>query len=221
MSRLGDSAGEAGVVGSLMALDYNGPVVMGTTVVIGLGNPGTKFAATRHNVGFRCVSFFAKSHSTTFARTSCRSKLADTTVRGRQVVLAKPRTFMNLSGEAAVCLVRAYRIPLEDLIVVYDDVDLAVGKLRVRLSGGPGGHNGMKSIIGSLNTDQFPRIRVGIGRPNMEDSARWSGDALINYVLGTFPAAEDTIINESILLVSDVLECMIAEGVDVAMNRYN
>ena len=221
MSRNYDIVREEEVVGYDAGLDYNVPLVMATTVIIGLGNPGTRYAATRHNVGFRCVSYFAKKHETTFSRTSCRSKIAETTFRGRQVVLAKPRTYMNLSGEAVVGLVRAYRIPIQNLIVVYDDVDLAVGKLRVRLSGGPGGHNGMKSIIDSLNTDQFPRIRVGIGRPSMEDSARWSGDALIDYVLGTFPEEEDAAIQQSVALVSDVLECMIVEGVDSAMNRYN
>lgn len=116
---------------------------------------------------------------------------------------------------------RAYKITPENLIVVYDDVDLAVGKLRIRLSGGPGGHNGMKSIIGSLNTDRFPRIRVGVGRPNAEDSVRWSGDGLIDYVLGRFPKDEEAVIEESVALVSEVLECMVAEGIDVAMNRYN
>ena len=194
---------------------------MGATVVIGLGNPGKKYAATRHNVGFRCVDYFAKKHSARFSRTGCRSKLADVTLRGRQVVLAKPRTYMNLSGEAAVCLVRANRIPAEDLILVYDDVDLPLGKVRVRPSGGPGGHNGMKSIVASLNTEGFTRVRVGIGRPESDGYSPWSEDALIRYVLGRFTAEEETVIQESITLVGDVLECLIAESVDVAMNRYN
>ena len=194
---------------------------MGATVVIGLGNPGKEYAATRHNVGFRCVDYFAKKNSARFSRTGCRSKLADVTLRGRQVVLAKPRTYMNLSGEAAVCLVRANRIPAEDLILVYDDVDLPLGKVRVRPSGGPGGHNGMKSIIASLNTEGFTRVRVGIGRPESDGYSPWSEAALIRYVLGRFTAEEETVIQESITLVGDVLECLIAEGVDVAMNRYN
>ncbi|MBE9506180.1 MAG: aminoacyl-tRNA hydrolase [Chloroflexi bacterium] len=194
---------------------------MGATVVIGLGNPGRGYAATRHNVGFRCVDYFAKKHSARFSRTGCRSKLAEVMLRGKQVLLAKPRTYMNLSGEAAVCFVRAYRVPAEDLILVYDDVDLPLGKVRVRPSGGPGGHNGMKSIVASLNTEGFPRIRVGIGRPDSEGNSPWSEEALIRYVLGRFTADEEAVIQESISLVSDVLECVILEGLDAAMNRYN
>lgn len=209
------------VVGSVVVLDYNAAIAMGATVVIGLGNPGKEYAATRHNVGFRCVDHFAKKHSARFSRTGCRSRLAEVTLRGKQVVLAKPRTYMNLSGEAAVCLVRAYRIPPEDLILVYDDVDLPLGKVRVRSSGGPGGHNGMKSIVASLNTEGFPRVRVGIGRPESDGCSSWSEDALIRYVLGRFTAEEGPVVEESISLVGDVLECVLLEGLDVAMNRYN
>jgi len=194
---------------------------MGATVVIGLGNPGREYAATRHNVGFRCVDYFVKKHSVRFSRTGCRSRLAELTLRGKQVVLAKPRTYMNLSGEAAVCLVRANRIAARELILVYDDVDLPLGRVRVRPSGGPGGHNGMKSIVASLNTEGFPRVRVGIGRPDSDGYSPWSEDALIRYVLGRFTADEETAIQESIVLVGDVLDCIIFEGLDVAMNRYN
>ena len=209
------------VVGSVVALDYNAAIAMGATVVIGLGNPGKEYAATRHNVGFRCVDYFAKRHSARFSRTGCRSRLAELTVRGKQILLAKPRTFMNLSGEAAVCFVRAHRISAENLILVYDDVDLPLGKVRVRSSGGPGGHKGMKSIVASLNTEGFPRVRVGIGRPDSNGNFPWSEEALIRYVLGRFTAEEETAIQESIALVSDVLECIILEGLDAAMNRYN
>ncbi len=205
----------------MLVLDYNAAIAMGATVVIGLGNPGKEYASTRHNVGFRCVDYFAKKHSARFSRTGCRSKLADVTLRCRQVVLAKPRTYMNLSGEAAACFVRAHRIPAEKLILVYDDVDLPLGKVRVRSSGGPGGHKGMKSIVASLNTESFPRVRVGIGRPDRDANFPWSEEALIRYVLGRFTAGEETAIQESIALVGDVLECIILEGLDTAMNRYN
>jgi len=172
-------------------------------------------------VGFRCVDYFVKKHSARFSRTGCRSRLAELTLGGKEVVLAKPRTYMNLSGEAAVCLVRANRIPAQNLILVYDDVDLPIGKVRVRSSGGPGGHNGMKSIVASLNTEAFPRVRVGIGHPDADGYSRWSEDALVRYVLGRFTAEEETAIQESISLVGDVLECVLLEGLDVAMNRYN
>jgi len=209
------------VVGYAVVLDYNAAIAMGATVVIGLGNPGKEYASTRHNVGFRCVDYFVKKHSARFSRTGCRSRLAELTLGGKEVVLAKPRTYMNLSGEAAVCLVRANRIPAQNLILVYDDVDLPIGKVRVRSSGGPGGHNGMKSIVASLNTEAFPRVRVGIGHPDADGYSRWSEDALVRYVLGRFTAEEETAIQESISLVGDVLECVLLEGLDVAMNRYN
>ncbi len=194
---------------------------MGTVVVVGLGNPGPGYAKTRHNVGFRCVDHFAAQQHVKFSRTGCNARLAELDMRGAHVVLAKPRTFMNLSGQSVAGLVHSFHIPVESLVVVYDDVDLPLGRLRVRSSGGPGGHNGVKSIVAALNSDRFPRVRVGIGRPEDAAFAAYSEDSLIDYVLGRFAAQEEAVIQQAVVKVAEVLEAIIAEGVDAAMNRFN
>ncbi len=190
-------------------------------VIMGLGNPGTEYARTRHNVGFRCVDHFAVRHDARFARTACKARLAELHLSGAQVVLAKPRTFMNLSGRSAAGLLHTFDISPDDLVVVYDDVDLPLGRLRVRPSGGPGGHNGVRSIVTELNTDRFPRIRVGIGRPDEPGDPAWSDESLIDYVLSAFTAEEEDVVEELIIRVGNVLDCIVAEGVDAAMNRFN
>jgi len=189
--------------------------------VIGLGNPGPAYARTRHNVGFLCLDHYAEAKGVKFTRTAWQSRIATFDHGGRNVVLAKPRTFMNLSGGAAQALVHSLRIPVERLLVVYDDVDLPPGRVRVRPSGGAGGHNGMRSIISNLGSDHFPRVRVGIGRPGGMNARAMLDDALIEYVLGAFSQEEEAIIDEAIGRVNDVLDCIIMEGVDAAMNGFN
>jgi len=202
-------------------LDYNAGSVMDTLVIVGLGNPGPSYARTRHNVGFRCVDHFAGMKGIRFARTACNARLAELQKGGIHVVLAKPRTFMNLSGQSAIGLVHAFGIPPERLLVVYDDVDLPLGRLRVRSSGGSGGHNGVRSITAALNTDRFPRVRVGIGRPAESNTVAWTEDSLIDYVLGRFSSEEEAVIQDSILKVGEVLDCIVTDGVEAAMNRFN
>ena len=194
---------------------------MDTLAIVGLGNPGTGYARTRHNVGFRCVDDYAVRKGVRFTKTACQARMAAFEQHGTRVVLAKPRTFMNLSGQSAMALVHSLRIPFGSLLVVHDDADLALGRLRVRASGGPGGHNGVRSIIESLGTDRFPRVRVGIGRPAGSGSATWSEDSLIDYVLGRFSPEEEAVIQEAIVRVSEVLDCIVADGVDAALNRFN
>lgn len=212
---------ELRAVGSAAALHYNAGSAMRTLAIVGLGNPGAGYARTRHNVGFRCIDAFADRKDVRFVRTACHARLAVFEQRDTRVVLAKPRTFMNLSGQSAMALVHSLRIPVESVLVVYDDVDLPLGRLRVRSSGGPGGHNGVKSIIASLNSDRFPRVRVGIGRPEGTTGTASSDDSLIDYVLGRFSPEEETVIREAIARAGDVLDCIIADGVDAAMNRFN
>ena len=202
-------------------LDYNAGSVMDTLVIVGLGNPGPSYARTRHNVGFRCVDHFAGMKGIRFARTACNARLAELQKGGIHVVLAKPRTFMNLSGQSAIGLVHAFGIPPERLLVVYDDVDLPLGRLRVRSSGGSGGHNGVRSITAALNTDRFPRVRVGIGRPAESNTVAWTEDSLIDYVLGRFSPEEEAVIQDSVLKVGEVLDCIVTDGVEAAMNRFN
>ena len=202
-------------------LDYNAGSVMDTLVIVGLGNPGPSYARTRHNVGFRCVDHFAGMKGIRFARTACNARLAELQKGGTHVVLAKPRTFMNLSGQSAIGLVHSFGIPPERLLVVYDDVDLPLGRLRVRSSGGSGGHNGVRSVTTALNTDRFPRVRVGIGRPEDSDTSAWTEDSLIDYVLGRFSSEEEAVIQDSVLKVGEVLDCIVTDGVEAAMNRFN
>ena len=194
---------------------------MDTLVIVGLGNPGPAYARTRHNVGFRCVDHFAGMKGIRFARTACNARLAELQKGGTHVVLAKPRTFMNLSGQSAIGLVHSFGIPPERLLVVYDDVDLPLGRLRVRSSGGSGGHNGVRSITAALNTDRFPRVRVGIGRPAESNTVAWTEDSLIDYVLGRFSPEEEAVIQDSVLKVGEVLDCIVTDGVEAAMNRFN
>jgi len=141
-------------------------------------------------------------------------------VDGLRIILAKPRTFMNLSGLAAVSLVQSFRIPVQNLIVVYDEVALPLGTLRVRAAGGHGGHNGMKSIISALDSDQFARIRIGIGATEDAPEPTPNG-SLVDYVLSRFTNAEEKVLEDVVDRTCDALECALTKGIDVAMNRYN
>jgi PTH1 family peptidyl-tRNA hydrolase len=194
---------------------------MRTVVIVGLGNPGPGYSRTRHNVGFRCVDQFAAVKGMRFSKTACNARLAELNRGDMRVVLAKPRTFMNLSGQSVMGLVHSYRIAVDNLVVVYDDVDLPLGRIRVRSSGGSGGHNGVKSIVASLGSDRFARVRIGIGRPDDQNCSSWSDDSLVDYVLGRFAPQEESVIQESVVKVSDVLDCIITDGIDAAMNRFN
>ncbi len=152
-------------------------------LIVGLGNPGREYAATRHNVGFRVVDALAQTWGVSFGHSRQRALLAEARLGNRRVWLAKPQTYMNLSGQAVGPLVRFYRLPLTHLLVIYDDMDLPFGVLRLRPLGGHGGHKGMKSIIEALGDRRFPRLRIGIGRPpgHMDPAT---------YVLRPFSAAE-------------------------------
>ncbi len=191
---------------------------MRTVIIMGLGNPGQRYARTRHNIGYRCVDHFAFRHGARFVRTACQARLSEFTLSDHRVVLAKPRTFMNLSGKSAQALVHSYGISPQDLVIVYDDVDLPLARIRVRTAGGPGGHNGIRSVITALNTNHFPRVRVGIGRPL--ESERNEED-LVGYVLTEFSEAQEQMVAEAVAKVSDILDCVVVDGIDAAMNRFN
>jgi len=208
------------VVGRAASLDYTFVAALRTTIVMGLGNPGPAYAGTRHNVGFRCVDSFAHRHGATFSRTRARSRVAELELNGRRVVLAKPRTFMNLSGLAADSLLRSFRVSAEDLIVVYDDIALPLGTMRVRPSGSHGGHNGMKSIIAALDTDRFTRVRIGIANIELDEGETVS-DSLVDFVLSRFTDEENRVVGRVLATATDALMCILQDGVDVAMNRFN
>ena len=189
-------------------------------LIVGLGNPGTKYAHNRHNVGFRCLSYFAKLHSIRFERKECHARTGIGEVAGERLLLAKPITFVNLSGKAVGCLVHKHDIALSDLLVICDDLDLPLGKIRLRGSGGSGGRKGMKSIISALGSGDFPRIRVGIGRPQMEESSNIE-DVIVNYVLSDFSPEEEEVIKSAILTVAETIDCFLAQGIEAAMSKFN
>ena len=183
-------------------------------LIVGLGNPGTKFELTRHNVGFEVVDLLCREIRAKKAKLREFSLLAEGRVEGEKLILAKPQTFMNSSGIAVSSLVRKYSITLEDLYVVYDDLDLDLGLLRVRRKGSAGGHKGMKSIINSLGSQNFPRLRIGIGkRPRQMDS--------IDYVLSKFSHQERQQIDMVEQMAVDALKVMIFKCIDSAMNEFN
>jgi PTH1 family peptidyl-tRNA hydrolase len=184
-------------------------------MVVGLGNPGTKYADHRHNAGFLVVEALARAHGLLFARRRrTRANVAEGRVGNRQLLLAKPQTFMNLSGRAVGRLSRVHGIPPESILVVYDDLDLPLGRLRMRSEGGAGGHKGMRSIIDTLGTQSFPRLRVGIDRPpGRMDPA--------DYVLQPFSSEEQACFAQVLERSVAAIECWLAEGIVAAMDRFN
>ena len=182
-------------------------------LIVGLGNPGRKYAGNRHNVGFQCLDRLAKAWGLSFGRRKRKALLAQGEIAGLKVILAKPQTFMNLSGEAVERLARFYKLPPESTLVIYDDLDLPVGKIRLRPEGGSGGHKGMKSIIEHLGANGFPRLRVGIGRPPHGDP--------VDYVLEDFAPYELIVIERAYERVVSAVELWLVEGIAAAMNSYN
>ncbi len=187
---------------------------MSRWLIAGLGNPGPKYAGTRHNVGFRCVERVADAHGLSFSRRHKNSRIASDSVAERSVVLVKPRTFMNKSGYAVASLVSFYRVPLTQALLVYDDLDLPLGAIRLRPCGGAGGHRGMRSVIRQLGSRGFPRLRVGIGRPpGRMDPA--------DYVLQDFSPDEEPVLQDALERALAAIETWLREGIDEAMSRHN
>ena len=183
-------------------------------IIVGLGNPGSRYRCTRHNIGFRCVDAVARKWGIRLSERRAKAVLGVDQHLDQQIVLAKPRTFMNNSGEGVVYLLTRFGAQPSDLLVVYDDLALPVGKLRLRPSGSDGGHNGIRSIIAALKTQNFARLRVGIGRtPQMESQ--------VSYVLDRFSEEEAPIISDAVKRVVQATDCMLEENIDLAMNRFN
>ncbi|MGA9350391.1 MAG: aminoacyl-tRNA hydrolase [Anaerolineae bacterium] len=182
-------------------------------LIVGLGNPGRKYAGNRHNAGFQCLDRLAEAWGLSFSKRKHKALLAQGEIASLTTILAKPQTFMNLSGEAVERLARFYKLPPEGFLVIYDDLDLPLGKIRLRPEGGSGGHRGMNSIIEHLGTGGFPRLRVGIGRPTRGDP--------VNYVLSDFAPDERMAIEEAYERAVSAVELWLAEGIEAAMNRYN
>lgn len=183
-------------------------------LIIGLGNPGDKFKDTRHNVGFRVVDKLAEFLNIDLQRTGHISLFGPGKIEGEKVFLAKPLTYMNKSGHAVNSFLRYYQIPLENLLVIYDDADLQVGRLRLRSRGGAGGHRGMESIISCLGKGDFPRLRLGI-------KGKGRARQLAEYVLREFDKDERALIDQVVDEAVDVVRLFIKEGISGAMNKYN
>jgi PTH1 family peptidyl-tRNA hydrolase len=190
-------------------------------LIVGLGNPGQGYARNRHNIGFRCLNHFARRQGIRFDSRRGNARTGVGEVAGGGVILAKPQTFMNLSGLPVSRLVKKYGVALSDLLVVYDDLDLPLGKVRLRYGGGSGGHKGVSSIISSLGSQDFPRLRVGIGRPAMTENPVETDEGVISYVLGDFTPEEARIVAQVIPRVSEAIVCFLTEGISSAMNKYN
>jgi PTH1 family peptidyl-tRNA hydrolase len=190
-------------------------------LIIGLGNPGKKYAHNRHNAGFGCIELLAKKNGIQIKRSQCQSKVGGGTIAGIDTVLAKPHTFVNCSGVAVKGLMQKYRIPVEDIIIICDDLDLPAGKIRIRQNGGSGGHNGLKSIIAEIGSQDFCRVKVGIGRPPGEQKVYIDEDSVISYVLGDFTPDEMKLIEPAVIRAVETIECILAEGVTAAMNKFN
>lgn len=191
-------------------------------LIIGLGNPGKAYAHNRHNIGFRCINHLARLHSISMKQHQCRCQVGTGEIAGVEVLLAKPKTFVNLSGEAVGQLMRKYKIPVNNLIVIYDDLDLPLGKLRLRPGGSAGGHKGINSIISALGSDDFCRIKVGIGRPTKEyGTAITDEDVIVGYVLSDFTPQEEAVIKPVIARAAEAVHYVLTEGITAAMNEFN
>jgi PTH1 family peptidyl-tRNA hydrolase len=187
-------------------------------LIIGLGNPGRVYANNRHNIGFICINHLARSHSIKFDRKQGQARIGTGKAAGDEVVLAKPQTFVNSSGESVSRLVKRFNISLDDLVIIHDDLDLPLAKIRLSHGSSSGGHKGINSIISHLGSRNFIRLRVGIGRP---EKAEASEDEIIAYVLSDFTAEQKQAIAQAIPKVTEAILCLLTEGLTVAMNKYN
>lgn len=183
-------------------------------LIVGLGNPGFQYRSTRHNVGFECIDTMARKWGISNRERRAKVVMSRGQRAGQQLVLAKPRTFMNNSGDGVSYLLTRFAASVDDLMVIYDDMELPLGRLRIRRSGSDGGHKGVRSIITSLRTQAVPRIRLGIGFPPD------SGDP-VDYVLGRFSDESAIVVAQAVETVAQAVECWLEEGIDVTMNRFN
>lgn len=190
-------------------------------IIVGLGNPGSHYRLNRHNIGFRCIDHIAERFSIPVKRRLCQSDTGQGSIAGSEVVLVKPRTYVNLSGKAAACLLDKFHAKPADLIVIHDDLDLPTGRIRLRLGGKSGGHRGVKSTIDCLGTPDFNRVRIGISRPANSGQRKTGEDEIVDYVLGDFPPEEDDIIKTAVINVAEAVECLLQDGLEGAMNRFN
>ncbi|MGV8146043.1 MAG: aminoacyl-tRNA hydrolase [Alkaliphilus sp.] len=182
-------------------------------IIVGLGNPGKKYNETRHNVGFHAIDLLAKRNSIEIKKIKFKALYGEGRIANEKVILVKPQTFMNLSGQSLREVMQFYKIDMDRLIVIYDDIDIKTGSIRIRIKGSAGTHNGMRSIIYQLQDDSFCRVRIGIGKPENRD--------LADFVLSRFTKEEAPLMNEAIKNAALTVETIIQESIEEAMNKYN
>ncbi len=183
-------------------------------LIVGLGNPEEEYNNTRHNMGFDTVNKLANEYSIKINKNKFKALYGTGIIEGEKVVILKPQTYMNLSGESIKEAIDFYKVEEENLIVIYDDIDIETGVIKIRKTGGPGTHNGMKSVIKNINIKNFARIRIGIGKPEYKSD-------LIKYVIGKIPEDERNILDKSTTKGKDAIVEIIRNGLDSAMNKYN
>jgi len=202
------------LIESINITESQAPKRQGPFLIAGLGNPGREFELNRHNAGFMLLNRLASELGESFRKVEARALVSKTNYQGERIILIKPQTYMNNSGSAVSSLVRFYKVPLENLLVVYDDVDLSLGTLRLRGSGGSAGQKGMQSIIERLGTEEIPRLRIGTGRPPGRMEAA-------DYVLEDFPPQDADLVNETLDRAVEAVLAFITEGLDRAMTSFN
>ena len=183
-------------------------------LIVGLGNPGREYAATRHNIGFDAITYLSYEYQIPLKSKEGKALVGKGMIAGQKVMLAQPQTYMNNSGESVRALADFYKLEPEDIIIVYDDISLDVGQIRVRPKGSAGGHNGIKSIISHLGTQEFPRVKVGVG-------AKPEGGDLVKHVLGRFSKEEDGMFRDVFALADLAVSTILTDGVEAAMNQVN
>lgn len=183
-------------------------------LIVGLGNPGNKYAGTRHNIGFSAITYLSDHFRISLNQNKHKAIFGTGYIGSEKVILAMPQTFMNLSGESVRPLADFFKIPPSNILVIFDDISLDVGQLRIRKKGSAGGHNGIKSIIQHLGTEEFPRIKIGVG----EKPQGWD---LADHVLARFPEEQEEAVRQSLLDATDACEKIIEDSIEAAMNIYN
>ncbi len=183
-------------------------------LIVGLGNPEKDYGATRHNMGFNTINKLAKQYGIEVIKNKFKGLYGMGMIEGEKVILLKPQTFMNLSGESIKEVIQFYKLEIDQLIVIYDDIDIEPGIIKIRKAGGPGTHNGMKSVVKELNTQSFKRIRVGIGKPEEKEN-------LMEYVIGAISDEDREKLDKGTDLAKEAMIEMIKNGIDIAMNKFN
>ena len=183
-------------------------------LIVGLGNPEEDYSKTRHNMGFNVINKIAEEYGIEICKKKFDALIGEGIIENKKVILIKPQTYMNLSGKSIIQVVNFYKLEMEDIVVIYDDIDTDIGKIRIRKKGKAGSHNGMKSVIEELKSENFARIRVGIGKPEFKND-------MINYVIGAIPEEEIKSLDEGTTKAKNAVIELLKNGIDAAMNKFN